>query len=199
VRADGQTDGLTGGRAGRRAGAQEGRRTDRQMARWIERMFERHSTPLVSGACDALGQPSASRLGSRQVASNVGRVKLDSGHALPCACCGFLHPRPQCKLWTSERHVAPPHNSTCLLVHVQAAYKQELGEAFGITFNSLFALNNMPIKRFVDYLHARDKLDEYMELLVGSFNAAAAEVMLHPHSKSASVLGGSASHQNHHH
>ena len=35
---------------------------------------------------------------------------------------------------------------------LEVAYKQELREAFGVEFNRLFCLNNMPIKRFADYL-----------------------------------------------
>lgn len=37
-------------------------------------------------------------------------------------------------------------------------------DAFGIVFNSLFCLNNMPIKRYVDYLQRRNKLEEYMQV-----------------------------------
>lgn len=35
---------------------------------------------------------------------------------------------------------------------LQEAYKSELGSAYGIGFNRLLALNNMPIKRFADFL-----------------------------------------------
>ena len=48
----------------------------------------------------------------------------------------------------------------------QAAYKQELSESHGITFNSLLCLNNMPIKRYVDYLQRRGQLQEYMQVLL---------------------------------
>ena len=47
---------------------------------------------------------------------------------------------------------------------MQGIYKQELQEHFGITFNNLFCLNNMPIKRYVDYLQRRNKLEEYMQV-----------------------------------
>jgi radical SAM/Cys-rich protein len=58
---------------------------------------------------------------------------------------------------------------------LETAYKQELYEAFGIQFNSLFCLNNMPIKRYVDYLQRQNKLEEYMQVLVENFNVAAAD------------------------
>lgn len=63
-------------------------------------------------------------------------------HALRClhACTlawltGWLPPPPQEKL--------------------EPAYRSELRGAYGIEFNSLLALNNMPIKRFADYLVVR--------------------------------------------
>jgi hypothetical protein len=58
---------------------------------------------------------------------------------------------------------------------LQEAYRAELGEVYGITFNSLLCLNNMPIKRYVDYLQRRGLLADYMQLLVESFNVGAAE------------------------
>jgi hypothetical protein len=46
-------------------------------------------------------------------------------------------------------------------------------QTYGIQFNSLLCLNNMPIKRFADYLIRSNTLSEYMALLVDNFNAAA--------------------------
>ena len=59
-------------------------------------------------------------------------------------------------------------------------HTQELWEAHGIIFSCLFALNNMPIKRYVDYLQQRGGLEAYMQLLVQNFNVAAAEVHSQP-------------------
>ncbi len=47
---------------------------------------------------------------------------------------------------------------------LQGVYKEELQQHFGIVFNNLFCLNNMPIKRYVDYLQRRNKLEEYMQV-----------------------------------
>jgi radical SAM/Cys-rich protein len=54
---------------------------------------------------------------------------------------------------------------------LQAKYAEELKENFDITFNELFTMTNMPIKRFADLLHKQGRLHEYMQLLVDSFNA----------------------------
>eukprot|EP01025_Chloroclados_australasicus_P063744 TRINITY_DN8445_c1_g1_i1.p2 TRINITY_DN8445_c1_g1~~TRINITY_DN8445_c1_g1_i1.p2 ORF type:complete len:394 (-),score=39.55 TRINITY_DN8445_c1_g1_i1:1229-2410(-) len=58
---------------------------------------------------------------------------------------------------------------------LEGVYKDELKQNYNIEFNSLFCINNMPIKRYCDYLLRRGKLQEYMQLLVDNFNPAAAE------------------------
>ncbi|HET7771117.1 MAG TPA: arsenosugar biosynthesis radical SAM (seleno)protein ArsS [Chloroflexota bacterium] len=47
-------------------------------------------------------------------------------------------------------------------------YRDELGSRFGITFNQLYALANMPIKRFGSMLMSLGQLDDYMALLQGA-------------------------------
>ena len=54
---------------------------------------------------------------------------------------------------------------------LEVQYKQVLEENFGIVFNSLFTMTNMPIKRFADFLHRRDELKQYMDLLSRNFNS----------------------------
>jgi radical SAM/Cys-rich protein len=53
---------------------------------------------------------------------------------------------------------------------LEAKYHQVLQDDFGILFNSLFTMTNMPVKRFADYLHRRDELKDYLDLLVRNFN-----------------------------
>jgi radical SAM/Cys-rich protein len=55
---------------------------------------------------------------------------------------------------------------------LEADYKEVLGREFGIVFNRLFAITNQPIARFAEDLHKQGKWDEYLELLVNSFNPA---------------------------
>jgi radical SAM/Cys-rich protein len=54
-------------------------------------------------------------------------------------------------------------------------YKKLLYDEFKIEFNNLFTITNMPIKRFLFDLKRSGKLEEYMQLLVSSFNLQAAE------------------------
>ncbi|MDT0634784.1 arsenosugar biosynthesis radical SAM (seleno)protein ArsS [Spectribacter hydrogenoxidans] len=54
---------------------------------------------------------------------------------------------------------------------LQADYKQFLGDEFGIVFNQLFTLANMPIKRFGSILLSRGQFSDYMALLHESHRA----------------------------
>lgn len=49
-------------------------------------------------------------------------------------------------------------------------YKRKLKEQFGIEFNRLYTIINMPIKRFLDSLKHAGNLEAYMRLLVNHFN-----------------------------
>lgn len=51
---------------------------------------------------------------------------------------------------------------------LEAAYKQRLQDEFGVTFNRLFTLANMPIQRFGSTLISKGQFDEYMALLRGA-------------------------------
>ncbi len=48
---------------------------------------------------------------------------------------------------------------------LQAAYKTELAARFGIVFNELFTITNMPISRFGSVLLSTGKFEDYMQLL----------------------------------
>ena len=55
---------------------------------------------------------------------------------------------------------------------LEAKYKEELRQLFGIEFNGLLTITNMPIKRFAHMLEREGRHDEYMSLLVNHFNPA---------------------------
>ena len=50
------------------------------------------------------------------------------------------------------------------------AYHRELESRYGIRFNELWTITNMPIKRWREDLQRRGELDRYMQLLSDSFN-----------------------------
>jgi radical SAM/Cys-rich protein len=51
---------------------------------------------------------------------------------------------------------------------LQDDYKRLLGDNFGIVFNELFALANMPIQRFGSWLLSKGRYDDYMASLKGA-------------------------------
>lgn len=51
---------------------------------------------------------------------------------------------------------------------LEAAYKEQLATRYGIRFNQLFALANMPIQRFGSQLVSRQEFQGYMALLKGA-------------------------------
>ena len=54
---------------------------------------------------------------------------------------------------------------------LEADYKRELAKHFGIRFNQLFALTNMPIQRFGSTLISKGTFVSYMQLLRGAYQA----------------------------
>lgn len=56
---------------------------------------------------------------------------------------------------------------------LEAEFKHNLREDFGIEFNRLFTITNLPISRFLEYLVHTDNYEDYMDTLVGAFNPAA--------------------------
>ncbi|HEV7123380.1 MAG TPA: arsenosugar biosynthesis radical SAM (seleno)protein ArsS [Rhodanobacter sp.] len=57
---------------------------------------------------------------------------------------------------------------------LEATYRQELGDHFGIVFNRLFTITNMPIKRFLHLLEREGRYHSYMHTLLEAFNPQAA-------------------------
>lgn len=61
---------------------------------------------------------------------------------------------------------------------LEMEFKKKLGQGYGISFNNLLAITNLPISRFLDYLIQSGNYEAYMEKLVNAFNpVAAANVM----------------------
>ena len=63
-------------------------------------------------------------------------------------------------------HLPPPHDQ------LEQDYKRILKEKFGIIFNRLYCLSNMPITRYATHLQLRGEYEQYIDLLEDSFNAS---------------------------
>jgi radical SAM/Cys-rich protein len=84
---------------------------------------------------------------------------------------GYGHgdPRRMLSLMTNPAgaFLAAPQSS------IEKEWKTALQRDFGITFDRLLALNNMPISRFLEWLIESNNLDSYMSRLTDNFNPAA--------------------------
>ena len=61
---------------------------------------------------------------------------------------------------------------------LEKEFKKVLFEKFGISFNNLFAITNLPVSRFLEYLIKSDNYEDYMHKLVESFNPNAADQVM---------------------
>jgi len=61
---------------------------------------------------------------------------------------------------------------------IEADFKRELAARYGVSFNRLYTITNMPIKRFLDYLRRTGNEDRYMRKLVEAFNPQAIEGLM---------------------
>jgi len=68
-------------------------------------------------------------------------------------------------VYNPQGPVLPPSQ-----LELEAAYKRELHLRYGIAFNHLFTITNMPIKRFGSTLISRGEFASYMQLLKESYS-----------------------------
>ena len=61
---------------------------------------------------------------------------------------------------------------------LQAEFKRQLKRKYDIDFNTLFAITNLPIARFLDYLLESGNYEEYMQKLVEAYNPATVEGLM---------------------
>jgi len=69
-------------------------------------------------------------------------------------------------------HLPPPQGP------LEQDYKRILRQQFGIVFNQLFCLTNMPITRYATHLKLRGEYDRYVQLLEANFNPATVDQVM---------------------
>ena len=55
---------------------------------------------------------------------------------------------------------------------IESDFRRELSARYGVTFDRLYTITNMPIKRFLEYLRRSGNEERYMRRLVDAFNPA---------------------------
>jgi radical SAM/Cys-rich protein len=61
---------------------------------------------------------------------------------------------------------------------VEAQFRKELASRYGVVFNHLYSITNMPISRFLEFLLESGNYEGYMERLANAFNPAAAAAVM---------------------
>lgn len=61
---------------------------------------------------------------------------------------------------------------------LEMEWKRELKRRFGVEFNRLFTITNMPISRYLEWLERSGNLDAYLTRLVNAFNPAAVDGLM---------------------
>jgi len=63
-------------------------------------------------------------------------------------------------------------------ISIEADFKRELRARYNVSFNHLYTITNMPIKRFLDYLRRTGNDEKYMRKLVEAFNPGTVEGLM---------------------
>ena len=58
---------------------------------------------------------------------------------------------------------------------IENEFKKKLKDRYGIVFNNLFSITNLPVSRFLDYLIITENYHEYMRELANAYNPLAAQ------------------------
>jgi radical SAM/Cys-rich protein len=70
-------------------------------------------------------------------------------------------------VYNPQGAVLPPAQQT-----LELDYHRHLGERYGIAFNQLYVITNMPIQRFGSMLISKGQFEHYMDLLKNAYQAA---------------------------
>jgi radical SAM/Cys-rich protein len=63
-------------------------------------------------------------------------------------------------------------------IAIETDFKRELKTRYGIEFNNLFTITNMPIARYLDWLRRSKNEESYMRKLVNAFNPATVDGLM---------------------
>jgi radical SAM/Cys-rich protein len=72
---------------------------------------------------------------------------------------------------------------------LELEFKRELDARYGVRFNNLFCINNLPVSRFLESLVRAGKLDEYMHTLHSAFNPGTIDGLMCRHQVSVGYDG----------
>ena len=133
---------------------------------YLPEFFARHRCEVISSLPYYQEYFTDSQRGSGVVKQSIASMKLlnEQGYGIPGSGLTFN------LVYNPVGPYLPAAQAT-----LEADYRKELGEKFGLQFNGLFTITNMPINRFKLHLQKSAQLEPYMDKLLGAFNPVAAE------------------------
>lgn len=145
----------------------------------IPQFFKKHGVKLVASLPCYLEEDVRRQRGAGVFAKSIEAIKKlnEIGYGVDSALILNL-------VYNPDGPHLPPNQ-----LSLEADYRRELGDRFGLQFSNLLTITNMPIGRFVEDLLERDKDQAYWHLLFESFNPRTIEELMCRHQISISWSG----------
>jgi len=130
----------------------------------LPEFYKKHHVTIISSLPHFSARRTDAQRGEGVFEKSVKALKMlnDVGYGIPGS--GLeLH-----LVYNPSGAFLPPSQSS-----LKKDFKQKLWDKYSIEFNDLYAITNMPISRFLDYLIQSGNYEAYMEKLVEAFNPGA--------------------------
>ncbi len=128
----------------------------------LAQFLARHEVEIVASLPCYLEDNVDAQRGKGVFAASIRGLRLLNG-------LGYAEPSSGLRLslvYNPQGAVLPPGQ-----LKLEQDYRQHLGAKFGIVFNQLYVLTNMPIQRFGSTLISKGEFESYMELLKNAYRS----------------------------
>src|SRR5664279_1691540 len=133
---------------------------------WLPEYLARHEVEVIASLPCYLGENVDAQRGSGVFAKSISALKKLNA-------VGYGTKLPLSLVYNPLGARLPPSQA-----ELQAEYRVELRQRYGIEFTRLLTITNQPIARFAEYLRQHGRWDAYLELLADSFNPATVDGLM---------------------
>ncbi|MBI4547416.1 MAG: arsenosugar biosynthesis radical SAM protein ArsS [Ignavibacteriae bacterium] len=133
---------------------------------YLPQFFTEHQVEVIASLPCYLEQNTDKQRGKGVFTKSIESIKLLNAQGYGIEGTGLLLNLVYNPIGAS---LPPPQES------LEAEYKRELFSRYGIRFNNLYTVTNMPIHRFKEWLERSGSYETYMMKLMNAFNPSAAQ------------------------
>ena len=133
---------------------------------WLPEYLASHEVEVIASLPCYLGENVDAQRGSGVFAKSISALKKLNA-------VGYGTKLPLSLVYNPLGAKLPPSQA-----ELQAEYRTELRQRYGIEFTRLLTITNQPIARFAEYLRQHGRWDAYLELLADSFNPATVDGLM---------------------